>query len=207
MWDCTFRKTIAWNTTILDWFSPIKNIYLRNCFIKTVHTHLSYLHAWLILQLPQRSLSGDADPASATRDSVLREPRRATGRRRCSRIQNEDRTLTKKQPREQLMESTDSFLTIRPHHEAVEKGRPISSVLGTANSCTVIGPASSALRPALTALEKAAAIRTGSIERETAWGTARPDARERNGTPSLRRRSCRRRLSVHADSRPVYRRR
>ena len=56
MWDCTFRKTIAWNTTILDWFSPIKNIYLRNCFIKTVHTHLSHLYAWLILQLPLKSV-------------------------------------------------------------------------------------------------------------------------------------------------------
>jgi hypothetical protein len=72
------------------------------------------------------------------------------------------------------MESTDSSLTIRPRHETVEKGRPISGVLGTANSCTAAGPARNALRPALTTLEKATATLTGSIERETAVFSSLP---------------------------------
>src|SRR5271170_4943716 len=58
--------------------------------------------------------------------------------------------------------------------ESVEKGRPISGVLATANSCTVIGPARKPLRPALTAAEKALAICTGSIARETAEFTSTP---------------------------------
>jgi hypothetical protein len=52
--------------------------------------------------------------------------------------------------------------------EADVKGRPISGVLETASSCTLIGPATNAARPALMALAKALAIRTGSIARETA---------------------------------------
>jgi hypothetical protein len=37
-------------------------------------------------------------------------------------------------------EEYGSVLDNRPRHEAVEKGRPISGVLGTADSCTVTGP-------------------------------------------------------------------
>ena len=82
--------------------------------------------------------SGDADLASATRHSVLREPTRAIGRSRCFRIQNEDRTLTKKKPPWIAHGEYGFVLDNRPHYEAVEKGQPISGVLGTANSCTVI---------------------------------------------------------------------
>src|SRR5260370_16627227 len=47
------------------------------------------------------------------------------------------------------------------------KGRPISGVLETAISWTVIGPPNKALRPALTACAKPPAIRTRSRPPET----------------------------------------
>jgi len=51
---------------------------------------------------------------------------------------------------------------------SLAKGRPISGVLDTAVSWTIMGPATKALCPAVIALAKAPAIRTGSSARETA---------------------------------------
>ncbi len=67
-------------------------------------------------------------------------------------------------------ETQTSLLPTSPIHQAAggncdeqseAKGRPISGVLDTAISWTVIGPPKKALRPALTACAKAPAIRTG----------------------------------------------